>query len=112
MFTPRRLTDRRSLLALSRSHPDIIHRGSPLASGSKITVDKKRGALVSSERLVLDGTLYNINVYVKNGIYRATWYCGACSDRSDVAYEDRTISGAASICKSYVAQHHANKHAR
>ena len=68
------------------------------------------GALVSRDRLVLDGIAYNINVYAKDRVYRAVWLCGACSDRSKLALQHATVQAAIDACKLGVAGHQAKAH--
>jgi hypothetical protein len=74
-------------------------------------MNRKVGALVSRERLVLDGIAYNINVYMKGGTYRVVWYCGACSEQAKVAFEDATVQTAVEACKVNLAAHHTKIHA-
>jgi hypothetical protein len=75
-------------------------------------MNDKLGLLVSRERLVLDGIAYNINVHAKDRIYRAVWLCGACSERSKLAFEHEhaTVQAAIDACKLGLAGHHTKAH--
>jgi hypothetical protein len=64
------------------------------------------------ERVKLDGIPYIVNVYLTDNKYRATWRCGACSNRSELAFTGATSDAAIESAKADLAAHQAKSHTR
>lgn len=61
-------------------------------------------------RIVINGAACTVTVFVKEGMHRATWFCGACSDRSKVPFEDGNADAAIDAARSDLFEHHATAH--
>jgi len=77
---------------------------------SPIQMNENRGMPAHGERVILDGVPYIVSVYVKGTMYRAAWFCGACSNRSELRFEDSTIDAVLEQAKADLAAHHAAMH--
>jgi len=73
---------------------------------------EKHSTAAFRERVILDGVLYLVIVYVTDYTYRATWRCGACSHRSELAFAGVTANAAIAFAKADLASHQAKLHTR
>ena len=69
-----------------------------------------RGTFVSQERLIIGGVAYGVSIFVKQAVYRARWYCAACSSRSSSTFEGTTAEEVLEAGKTDAAAHHATWH--
>jgi len=73
---------------------------------------KKQATFAYHERVILDGVAYSVSVHLKDNTYRAAWVCGACSNRSELAFAGATSGVAIESAKADLAAHQAKLHTR
>jgi hypothetical protein len=75
-------------------------------------MSEKRGMPVFYKRVIIDGVAYNVSVHVVGKLFRASWFCGACSNRSEHPFWGGTVEAAAELARVDLAAHHAKLHTR
>jgi hypothetical protein len=77
-----------------------------------IEMSEKRGMPVFRERVIINGVACNVSVHVVGKLFRASWFCGACSNRSVHPFWGATADAAAELAKADLTVHHAKLHTR
>jgi hypothetical protein len=72
----------------------------------------KQGIPLFRERIIVGAVPCTISAYVKDTTYCAAWVCGACSKRSELAFEGTTPNAAIRSAKADFAAHLAAMHTR
>jgi hypothetical protein len=60
---------------------------------------------ILTHRLIVNGVACAVTVRMKDGAYRARWFCGACSNHSSTSFTDSSVAAMVKLAADDLEQH-------